>query len=126
MDKRKLQLSWKGYYKYTESNVQKYSPVKAGVYKVGIRQQGGKLAVRYIGQTNNLDRRLKEHLDFENEENECLVKRLRKYDARFSFAEVSSQSDRDGAEKALYDNYKPVCNDTDVIPNGPDININVR
>lgn len=126
MNKRSIQLDWKGYFEYTDGNVQKYAPTKAGVYKIGIKQKDEKLAVRYIGQANDLDRRLKEHLDLDNEPNECLVERLRKYHAEFSFAEVNTQSDRDGAEKALYDFYEPACNDADAIPNGPDIEINPR
>src|SRR3989344_1720599 len=126
MTKRSIQLDWKGYFGYTEDNVQKYAPTRAGVYKIGIKQKDGNLAVRYVGQANDLDRRLKEHLDLKNEENECLAERLRKYHAEFSFAEVSTQNDRDGAEKALYDYYAPQCNDSDSIPNGPDIEINVR
>src|SRR3990167_4813968 len=126
MTKRSTQLDWKGYFGYTEDNVQKYAPTRAGVYKIGIKQKYGKLAVRYVGQANDLDRRLKEHLDLKNEENECLAERLRKYHAEFSFAEVSTQNDRDGAEKALYDFYEPACNDEDAIPNGPDIEINPR
>ena len=126
MNKKKLQLDWKGYHEYTEENVQKYTPTRAGIYKIGIKQQNGKLAVRYVGQANDLDRRLKEHLDLKNEQNECLAERLRKYNAEFSFAEVGTQNDRDGAEKALYDYYAPQCNDSDAIPNGPDIEINVR
>lgn len=126
MNKRSIQLDWKGYFEYTDGNVQKYAPTKAGVYKIGIKQKDEKLAVRYVGQANDLDRRLKEHLDLDNEPNECLVERLRKYHAEFSFAEVSTQSDRDGAEKALYDFYEPACNDADAIPSGPDIEINPR
>jgi len=126
MNKRSIQLDWKGYFEYTDGNVQKYAPTKAGVYKIGIKQKDEKLAVRYVGQANDLDRRLKEHLDLDNEPNECLVERLRKYHAEFSFAEVSTQSDRDGAEKALYDFYEPACNDADAIPNGLDIEINPR
>lgn len=126
MLKRTLNLDWKGYYKYTHSNVQKYAPNKAGVYKIGILQKDDTLRVRYVGQTDDLDRRLKEHLDFDNEENECLVEKLKKYYSAFSFAEVSGQSDRDGAERALYNHYKPVCNNPDAIPNGPDIDINYK
>lgn len=124
--KRKIELTWQGYYEYTSDNVQKYAPTNAGVYKIGIKQKDGKLAVRYIGQANDLARRLKEHLDLKNEQNECLAERLKKYHAEFSFAEVSIQGDRDGAEKALYDFYTPDCNDPDGIPNGPDIEINPR
>lgn len=126
MVKRKLNLNWKGYYEYTYDNVQKYAPLKAGVYKIAIKQQGGTLRVRYVGQADNLDKRLKQHLDFENEQNECLVERLKKYHAEFSFAEAGNQTDRNGAERALYNHYEPICNDPDAIPNGPDIDINVR
>ncbi len=127
MAKRTLNLDWKGYYDYTAENVQKYAPNKAGVYKISFKQKdSGDLRIRYIGQSNDLDRRFKEHLDLENEQNECLAERLRKYNARFAFAEVSTQSDRDGAEKALYDHYKPACNDADAIPSEPDIEINYQ
>lgn len=123
---KSLKLDWQGYYKYVPESVQKYAPTNGGVYKISFEQNDGKLKVRYVGQANDLDRRLKEHLDLKNEENECLAGRLRKYRAEFAFAEISTQNDRDGAEKALYDYYKPVCNDEDAIPNGPDIEINPR
>lgn len=126
MFKRTIQLDWKGYYEYTEENVQKHTPTKAGVYKICVKQKNGTLTVRYVGQADDLDRRLKEHLDLDNEQNECLAERLRKYHVEFSFAEVSTQSDRDGAELALYNHYNPVCNDADAIPNGPDIGINYK
>ena len=123
---KKLTLDWKGYYGYTGKDVKQYAPSKAGVYKISFKQKDGKFVVRYVGQANDIERRLNEHLDLENEQNECLAERLRKYNASFSFAEISGQSDCDGAEKALYDHYQPVCNDPDAIPNGPDIEINIR
>lgn len=126
MSKRTLQLYWKGYYEYTSNNVQKYAPAGAGVYKISVKQKDGKLKVRYIGQANNLDRRLKEHLDTDNEQNECLVERIKKYHTEFSFAEISGQNGRNGAELALYNYYKPECNDPDRIPNEPDIEINSK
>lgn len=124
MDKKKIKLDWKGYYKYTLKNVNDYVSNNAGVYKISFKQTDGYLKVRYVGQANNISRRLKEHLDLENEENECLVERLRKYNTSFCFAEVSVQSDRDGVEKVLYDHYKPVCNYSSAIPDGPDVIIN--
>lgn len=126
MSKRTLQLDWQGYYKYTSDNVQKYTPTSAGVYKISVMQKDDTLKVRYVGQANDLDRRLKEHLDTSNEQNECLAERIKKYHTEFSFAEISSQNDRDGAELALYNYYKPECNDPDGIPNGPDIDINYK
>jgi len=126
MTKKTLQLNWKGYYEYTTENVQKYAPNRAGVYKISVKQEGGDLKVRYVGQANDLDRRLKEHLDTDNEQNDCLAERIKKYHTEFSFAEISNQNDRDGAELALYNHYSPKCNDPDGIPNGPDIEINYK
>lgn len=127
MTNSKIFLEWKGYYSYTLDKVNLYTPYnKAGVYKIGVKQVDDKWAVRYIGQTDNLDRRLKEHLDFENEKNKCLGERLKKYNCGFCFAEINNQSERDGAEKALYKFYKPVCNDPNAIPSIPDIEINPR
>lgn len=123
---KKLKLTWKGYYEYYSQNVEKYTPDSPGVYKISFLQSDDTLKVRYVGQAIDLSKRLKEHLDLNNEENECLARRLRKYHAEFSFAVVINQENRDGAERALYKHYKPKCNDPDAIPNGPEIEINPK
>lgn len=124
MDKRKINLDWHGYYKYNSDNVDKYVPEKAGVYKIAVLQSNDKLKVHYVGQSTDLNNRLKAHLDLKNEENDCLIEHLRKYHRRFKFAQVALQNNRDGAERALYFYYIPECNDPDAIPDGPDIDIN--
>lgn len=121
----KLILNWSDYRKYTYNNVQQFAPASAGVYKIAIEQSDNTLKVRYIGQTDDIDKRLKEHLDLDKEQNECLVERLKKYSAWFSCATVDRKSDRDGIEMALYNYYKPVCNDPKAIPNGPIIDANL-
>ena len=126
MNKKTLRLNWNGYFVYTDNNVHRYAPTKAGVYKIAVKQKAGKLRVRYVGQASNIDRRLNEHLDMENESNECLADRIKKYLTKFSFAEIGDQDDRNGAELALYKHYQPSCNDPDAIPNGPDIEINYQ
>lgn len=126
MPKIKLLLEWSNYIDYTFDNVQKYAPNNSGVYKISIVQNDGSLKVRYVGQTNDLDKRLKEHLDFDNEPNECLREKLEKYNSKFSFAKLDGQKNRDGAEFVLYNHYKPECNDPDAIPNEPDVEINYR
>ncbi len=123
---RRIQLVWRGYYSYTKDNVVKYAPQRAGVYKISFEQSDGTLEVRYIGQSNDLFRRLKEHLDSDNEQNKCLAERIKKYHSKFSFAEIVSQNDRDGAERALYGHYRPFCNDSDAIPEGLGIEINYK
>lgn len=122
---RKLDLNWSDYIKYTSTNVGRVFN-KPGVYKISILQNDGSLAVRYVGQTDDLNRRLYEHLDVDNEKNQCLREKLSKYDASFSVAVITSQEDRNGAELALYNHYKPTCNDPKAIPNGPALEINYK
>ena len=127
MSKRNLSLDWNGYYPYDYDSVNKHAPITAGVYKIALMQNDGDLRVIYVGQTDNHDRRLKEHLDFRNEQNVKLVESLKKYQAHFSYAKAPLKEDRDGAERALYLYYGAnLCNDPDAIPNGPDIEINYR
>ena len=127
MSNRKLNLQWNGYFNYNKENVDKHAPYnKAGVYKIGFKRSNGKWLVKYVGQANDLDRRLKEHLDLPNEKNACLSENLKKFISGFCFAEVALQEDRDGVEKALFEYYNPECNDPDVIPSGPNIDINTN
>ncbi|MBI4378245.1 MAG: hypothetical protein HY578_04010 [Nitrospinae bacterium] len=49
---------------------------------------------------------------------------MTKYLCHFKFVLLSLQEERDTAERALYLHYKPECNDPDVIPSGPDVDIN--
>jgi len=121
---QKLNLIWNGYYSYNDSSVERNVPESAGVYKISVSQQDKTLKVHYVGQAENLRKRLKEHLDTSNEQNECLVEHIEKYACSYSFALVSRQEDRDAAERALYIHYKPECNDPDAIPNVPDVEIN--
>ena len=122
--KRKLHLTWNGYFKYTSDSVSKNVPENAGVYKISVSQQDGTLKVHYVGQSENLQERLKEHLEISNEQNKYLAKHISKYSCSYKFALVSKQEDRDAAERALYMHYKPECNDADAIPDAPDVEIN--
>ena len=124
--KKKLILEWSQYVEYTFDNVQKYAPNDAGVYKIGFVQNDGKLRVCYVGQAQDIDTRLKQHLNLDNEQNECLRERLKKYKSEFSFAKVATQENRNGVERALYYHYTPTCNDPDAIPNGPEIDVNLK
>ena len=122
--KRRLHLTWNGYYKYTSDSVSRNVPEEAGVYKISVSQQDGTLKVHYVGQSENLQKRLKEHLDIENEQNECLARHISKYSCSYKFALVPKQEDRDAVERALYIHYRPECNNPDAIPDVPDVEIN--
>jgi excinuclease UvrABC nuclease subunit len=81
----------------------------AGVYRLGYYDPKlNEYHVYYIGQASNLKDRLSCHIP-ENEENSCCKKYLNNYKCYFKAAAVSTQSDRDACERALYDHFKPPC-----------------
>jgi excinuclease UvrABC nuclease subunit len=121
--KTTLQLDWSIWHDYTESEVQKYAPLEAGVYVLAVKLTDGNLRVFYVGQTDNLDRRLKEHLS-KSESNECVRGNVSRYACMFRYATVARQVDRDRAERALYRKFVPSCNDGDAIPDVADVEIN--
>ena len=120
--RKTLQLGWSDWLTYNWDTVQRLAPASAGVYVLGVKLTTGKLEVFYVGQTDNLDRRLKEHLA-DSEPNKCIKGNL-KYSCVFRFASVAYQSDRDKAERALYKRFNPSCNDGGAIPDVEDVTIN--
>ncbi len=119
----KLKLNWASYRPYTWSNVQSHAPTSGGVYKLAYPDGKGQLNVFYVGQADDLDQRLKQHLA-DSETNQCIRGKLARHSCQFAYASVASQTDRDGAERSLYDHYRPSCNVA--TPPGRPIAINVR
>jgi hypothetical protein len=85
-------------------------PLKAGVYALITRHADGNYYRDYVGQSENLVHRFLEHLS-PSEPNACVRGKLRDEIAYFRCALVVSKDDRLDAEQALYDSYKPICND---------------
>ena len=105
-----MKLTWTSLTPLTKKEVDKAGE-SAGVYRLSYYCKKDKeYRVYYVGQTKDLCSRLSDHLP-SNEEDECCKKYLDKYDCYFRTAPISKQSDRDGAEVALYDYYKPKCVD---------------
>lgn len=105
----RLTLEWSNVLLYTSSNLDTHAPLAAGVYRLS-RKKEDEFPVFYVGQAENLSERLRDHLS-DKEPNACIVRCLRQHSCYFRFAKVASQADRDCAERALYDNYKPNCNE---------------
>ena len=99
---------WSNRYSYTEKNVKAHAPNKAGVYRL-IYQKGDKYHPFYVGQSDDLKRRLLEHLSA-SEQNACIKRHLREYSCFFRFLEVSTQSERDRIEKEEIAKFDPPCN----------------
>lgn len=99
---------WSNRYSYTETNVQKYASLISGVYRL-IYKQGEKYYVFYVGQSNDLKRRLLEHLS-SSETDSCIRRHLRDHNCFFRFIEISSLEERNRVEREQIAEYSPSCN----------------
>jgi len=103
-----MKLVWTEKIDLTTSGVSTIREV-AGVYRLGYYTPAtNEYKVYYVGQAANLKTRLTNHLPG-NEENSCCIKHLTNYKCYFKAAGVSTQSDRDACERALYDRFNPPC-----------------
>jgi len=104
---------------YIESGVRRYAPKSAGVYALWVNYKSGKWGCFYGGKADNLESRLLDHLSTD-EPNECIKANV-KYKCGFMWIEITTEAERSGAEKYLYDSMKPECNRVD--PGGTPLRI---
>lgn len=100
--------NWSSRYNYNSTDVNRYAPSNGGVYRL-IYKRTEKFYVFYVGQSNDLKRRLLEHLS-PSEPDTCIKRHLRDYTCYFRFIEIASQSERDKVERQQIQEYKPSCN----------------
>ena len=96
-------------YHFNEDQVKAVVPEKEGIYQLSNHSEG----VFYVGQSDNLQRRLLEHLS-DKEENTCIKKKLN-YEVYVRFALLEDKKERLCAESYMYYHYKREneyeCND---------------
>ncbi len=102
---------WSGRHLYNEENVARLVPVTGGVYRLIFqRTSDDKYIVFYVGKSENLERRLHEHLS-PSELDECIKRYLRDYTCYFRFIKIDSEAERDRVEQSQIREYRPACND---------------
>ena len=99
---------WTDRYKYSEENVNAHIPQVGGVYRL-LYHSENKYYVFYVGQTDNLKRRLFEHINT-SEPDECIKKHIVNHSCYFRYLEVNSQPERDRIEGQQINEYNPSCN----------------
>ena len=107
-----IKVTWSSRITHSEDNVKYNVPEKAGIYRL-LKAVDGGYGVQYVGESDDLQRRLLEHLP-DGEKNEC-IKRLMKDTAYFRFALLEAEKDRLCAESYLYQEFSvdgngPPCN----------------
>lgn len=99
---------------------------QAGVYILAHKDTDGNYQSFYVGQANNLRRRLKEHL-LAGEPNACIRNRVAS-PCGFQYALVARPVHRDAAEAAIYHAHSDwyPCNDPDSVPpSNPDYDVEI-
>lgn len=118
-----MQLEWSSFQRLTEANVKKFVPTSAGVYIRWVQRMDDSWRCVYVGQANDLERRLLEH-HAASEQNECIKKKVSNNIVNYVCARVDRQADRDGVERSLYREYKnPECNEQE--PSAAPIQVNL-
>lgn len=95
----------------TRKNVRNDVPSTPGLYLLLFETSTG-YEVFYVGQANNLKRRILEHL-CPREQNSCIRKYLRESDCYYHFIELRSRVFLSTFECELIRTYCPRCNQTD-------------
>jgi len=101
---------WSRDYKYNEENVRQWAPTSGGVYRLSCDEAGPEYRVFYVGQSDDLNRRLREHLN-PSQPDECIKKHLRNYTCYFRSIEIASERERDSVEEEQIREHNPECND---------------
>ena len=104
---------------YNETEVKVYAPTSAGVYALWVNYKSGRWGCYYVGKADNIESRLLDHLR-DDEPNPCIKENV-KYRRAFCWIEITTESERSGAEKYLYDEITPECNQND--PGGTPLRI---
>lgn len=107
-------------YHFNEEQIKRVVPEKGGIYRLSNTE-----GVFYVGQSDNLRRRLLEHLS-DNEKNTCIKEKLN-FAVRFRFALVNGEKERLHAESYMYYHFKKekecTCNDKEPSETPCEINL---
>ena len=89
----------------------------AGVYRLSYLADDDSYYIFYVGQSEDIKKRLLEHLS-SNEKNVCIKNYLTTKKCFFRYAKITKAYIRDAAEKQMYKQYEPSCNEKE--PDGRD------
>lgn len=106
---KRVFLNWRNYRDFNANTINNKVLETPGVYLIWVRINDGSWRIYYVGQTENLKRKLLEHLS-ENEPNDLLKDMILRCVCGFSFAPVNSHEERCGIERFFYEHYSPKCN----------------
>lgn len=113
----KWTLAWTKLTELTETSIKAITNNLPGVYRLSYKADDGNYYIFYVGQAEDLKKRLLEHLS-PSENNVCIRNYLNKKTCRFRYAKVTNSNIRNAAERQMYKQYEPSCNEKE--PDGSD------
>ncbi len=105
-----MQLNWTKIVNLSRENISTYTSKTAGVYVIWVMLKNNTWKCYYVGQASDIQQRLLDHIS-PIESNKCIKEISSQYICGFCIASVTTQGDRDGIERFLYESFKPQCND---------------
>jgi|SRR3989344_32339 len=116
-------LTWTRLVELSNESVQGILDNLPGVYRLSYKAEDGNYYVFYIGKAEDIKSRLLEHLST-SESNVCIKNYLATKECFFRYAKITKDYIRSAAEKQMYQQYEPSCNDKE--PEGrDDIKVNL-
>lgn len=116
-------LTWTKLVSLDQASVNNLANNLPGVYRLSFKSDDGNFYVFYVGQANDIKKRLQEHIN-QTEMNVCIKNYVATKPCYFRYAKITQSFLRDATEKQTYKKYEPVCNLTE--PSGrDDISINL-
>lgn len=103
-------LTWTKLAELKEGKVNELPGGTTGVYRLSYRSEDGNFYVFYVGQADDIKSRLLEHISAA-EENVCIKNYIDKKSCFFRYAIVTKDHIRDAAERQMFKQYEPECND---------------
>ncbi|OFX11240.1 MAG: hypothetical protein A3G22_05950 [Alphaproteobacteria bacterium RIFCSPLOWO2_12_FULL_40_11] len=110
-------LTWTKLTGLSNSSVTALAGNLAGVYRFSYLAEDGNYYIFYVGQTEDIKKRLLEHLS-SSETNVCIKNYLSSKKCFFRYAKITKDYIRNAAEKQMYKQYEPSCNEKE--PSGRD------
>jgi excinuclease UvrABC nuclease subunit len=107
--KQEWNMEFSELYPYDDGTVRRVAPNAPGVYRMTYLANDNKQYVFYVGQAEDLESRLLEHLQV-SEPNGCIREMVRSVQCRFQFVIVRSKFDRDKLETDEIARWNPKCN----------------
>lgn len=118
-----LTLDWSRLTELNDTNVKSIPDKLPGIYRLS-HKRDDKYYVFYVGQSDNIRKRLLEHLS-SSESNEGIKHYIAEKKCYFRYAKVEKEDVRKAAKRQMYKLYEPSWNEA--MPDGrDDIEVNLN